>query len=110
MPLSEKARIEVYVPDSPNPAYQNLLRAFDEEFMYTFGGATVVRGLSGSYLSNSGLRMEDSINLIYTDTPFTFEENFESVSHYTDELRNAAFEALAEEAVLVAAFKVHHSG
>ena len=109
MPLSEKARIEVYIPDSPNPAYQNLLEAFDEEFMYTFGGATIVRGLSGSYLSMFGLRIEDTISLIYTDTSFAFEENFERVSRYTDELRNAAFEALAEEAVLVVALKVYHS-
>jgi hypothetical protein len=109
LPLLEKARIEVYVPDLPDSAYQNLLEAFDSEFMYTFGGATIVRGLSGSYLSTFGLRMEDTINLIYTDTSFAFEENFERVSRYTDELRNAAFEALEEEAVLVVALKVYHS-
>lgn len=109
MPLFGKARIEVYIPDLPDPAYQNLLNAFDEEFMYTFGVATIVRGLAGSYLSTSGLRMEDTINLIYTDTPFAFDENFERVSRYTDELRNAALEALEEEAVLVVALKVYHS-
>jgi hypothetical protein len=110
LPLSERVRIEVYIPELPNPAYQDLLEAFDSEFMYAFGGATVVRGLSGSYLSTFGLRMEDTVNLIYTDTPFSFGENFERISRYADELRNAAFEALEEEAVLVVAFKVYHSG
>jgi hypothetical protein len=109
LPLLEKARIEVYVPDLPDPAYADLLRAFDEEFMYTFGGATIVRGLSGVYLSTLGLRMEDTINLLYSDTPFSFEDNFERLSRYTDELRGAAFEALEEEAILVAVLKVYHS-
>ena len=36
MPLFEKARIEVYLPDLPKPAYQELLAALDREFTYTF--------------------------------------------------------------------------
>ena len=68
MPLSERARIEVYIPDLPKPAYQDLLEAFDQEFTYTFGGATIIRGLDGSYLSRLGSRMQDRVNLIYTDT------------------------------------------
>ena len=51
MPLSEKARVEVYVPDLPSPAYQNLLDALEREFTYTFGGCTIGRGLHGSYLA-----------------------------------------------------------
>ena len=109
MPLSEKTRIEIYIPELPAATYGNLLAAFDQEFMYTFGGATIVRGLAGSYLSLFGSRMEDSVNLIYTDAPFAFEENFAQVSRYTDELRNAAFEALAEEAILVVAFQIYRS-
>ena len=49
MPLFEKARVEVYLPDLPKPAYQELLEALDREFTYTFGGCTIVRGLEGSY-------------------------------------------------------------
>ena len=29
---------------------------------------------------------EDRINLIYADTPFDFDENFEAISKYTDQL------------------------
>jgi 16S rRNA G966 N2-methylase RsmD len=109
LPLSEKARVEVYLPDLPTPSYQSLLKALDQEFTYTFGGCTIIRGLDGSYLSKLGLKMQDRINLIYTDPPFAFEENFLSLSRYTDQLRAAAFEALEEEAILVVVFKVHHS-
>jgi hypothetical protein len=45
LPLSEKARIEVYLPDVPRPAYQDLLAALEQEFTYTFGGCTTLRGL-----------------------------------------------------------------
>jgi hypothetical protein len=34
---------------------------------------SIIRGLDGSYLSRAG-------SLIYTDTPYAFEENFETVS------------------------------
>lgn len=109
MPLSEKARIEVYIPDLPQEIYQNLLDALAQEFTYTFGGSTIIRGLDGNYLSRLGLRMQDRVHLIYTDTPFAFEENFETISRYTDALRDAAFEALEEEAILVVTLKVYHA-
>ena len=109
MPLSEKARLEVYLPDLPKQSYQDLLTALDQEFTYTFGGSTTIRGLSGSYLSNLGLTIRDRVNLIYTDAPFAFDEHFETLSKYADELRNAAFQALEEEAILVAALKVYHA-
>lgn len=109
MPLSEKARIEVYFPDLQTPEYEELLDALDREFTYTFGGSTIKRGLDGSYLSVRGQRMLDRINLIYTDTPFVLDENFGLVARYADALRNAAFQALDEEAVLVVVMKVYHS-
>lgn len=109
MPLSEKARIEAYLPDLPSPAYQELLEALEQEFTYTFGGCTLVRGLSGSYQSQLGLPIQDRINLLYTDAPFTFDEGFDPLSRYADALRQAAFGALEEEAILVVAHKVYRS-
>lgn len=110
MPLSEKARIEVYVPDLPLPAYMNLLAELEREFTYTFGGCTIVRGLYGSYLSDAGFPMIDRVNLIYTDAEIRFEPNLAALAQFTDKLQRAAFDALAEEAVLVAAFKIYHAG
>jgi hypothetical protein len=109
LPLSEKARIEVYLPDVPRPAYQELLGALEQEFTYPFGGCTLLRGLEGSYLSRLGLRLRDRINLIYTDTPFPFDENGSRLSRYADELRDAAYAALEEEAILIVVFKVYHA-
>ena len=54
MQLSAKARIEVYLPDHLSIASQELLIAFNQEFTHTFGGATLWRGLDGSYLSQKG--------------------------------------------------------
>jgi hypothetical protein len=109
LPLSEKARIEVYLPDLPRQAYQDLLDALDQEFTYTFGGCTILRGLDGSYLCRLGLMVHDRIHIVYTDTPFAFEENFARISRYADELRDAALAALDEEAVLVVVSKVYHA-
>jgi hypothetical protein len=109
LPLSEKARIEVYLPDVPRPAYQDLLAALEQEFNYTFGGCTTLRGLEGNYLSRVGLTIRDRINLVYADTPFAFEEYFDRLSRYADELRDAALEALEEAAILVVVWKVYHA-
>ena len=109
MPLSEKARIELYLPDLPKQEYHDLLEALDREFTYTFGGASIVRGIEGSYLSLSGTQIRDRVNLIYSDTPFAFRENLSRIARYADRLREAAYEALEEEAVLVVVMPVHHA-
>ena len=48
-------------------------------------------------------------NLIYTDTPFSFQENFSLISNYADKIRDAAFEALEEEAILIVVMQIYHS-
>jgi hypothetical protein len=55
------------------------------------------------------LPIQDRINLIYTDTPYTFAENFDIVSTYADQLKAAAFTALEEEAILVVVSQVYHA-
>ena len=109
MPLLERARVEVYLPDLPRASYQDLLNELAQEFTYTFGGCTITRGLDGSYLSQTGLQIQDRINLIYTDTPYAFEDNYEIVSVYADNLKSAVNTALEEETVLITVAKIHHS-
>lgn len=109
MPLLERARVEIYIPDLPTASYRKLLEAFDEEFTYAFGGCTIVRGLDGSYLSRAGVKTPDRINLLYTDLPLALSTNFESIARYADELGQVAFEALAEESILVAVTQVYHA-
>ena len=109
MPLFEKARIEVYIPDLRTEAYQDLIDAFEEEFTYSFGGCSIMRGLDGSYLSQQGTHVRDRVTLVYTDLPLPFDKNMNAISVYSDELRNAAYQALDEESILVTALKVFHS-
>ena len=109
MPLSERARVEVYLPDLPRAIYQDLLAALTREFTFTFGGCTVMSDLEGSYLSSLGTAVHDRISLIYTDTPYSFEDNFEIISTYAYKLKAAVFAALEEDAILVAAMKTYHA-
>jgi hypothetical protein len=109
LPLLERARVEVYVPDQPNPRNRNLLLSFEEEFTYAFGGCTIARGLNGSYLSRNGIKTPDRINLIYTDLPVALSINFDKAARYADELKNAATEVLKEESVFVTISQIYHS-
>lgn len=109
MPLSENVRVEVYLPDLPTPSYRDLLKAFEREFTYAFGGCTIVRGLDGSYLSQAGFPMQDKVNIIFTDLPLRLEQNLDRLSRYTDNLSRAAFDSLDEETVLVTAFSIYHA-
>ena len=84
MPLSERARVEVYIPDLPLAAYQKLLESLEEEFTYGFGGCTILRGLSGSYRSDAGMPVQDRINLIYTDLPYSLTDHISILSVYSD--------------------------
>jgi hypothetical protein len=51
----------------------------------------------------------DRINLIYTDLPLTLSSNFESAARYARKLKQAAFDALAEEAILVPVLQIYHA-
>ena len=109
MPLFERARIEIYLPDLPTPAYQELLERLERELTYTFGGCTLASGLSGSYQSHLGLPIQDRINLLYADAHFAFSQEFDRLSRYADILRDRINAALDEEAILIVALPVHHS-
>ena len=109
MPLLKRARIEVYLPDQPKPAYRRMQKAFENEFLQTFGGATVIKNIKGLYLSDKGKTDSDKINLVYADTPFDFDKNFKALSKYTDELRESALEASAEESILIIVHEIYHS-
>ncbi|HEX8736908.1 MAG TPA: hypothetical protein VF721_16360 [Pyrinomonadaceae bacterium] len=109
MPLSARARIEIYLPDRKKAVYRRLLKVFEQEFLQTFGGCTVIRDIKGLYLSANGKPDADKINLVYADTPFDFEKNFKALSKYADELKQAALEASEEESILIVVHKIYHS-
>ena len=108
MPLLERVRVEVYLPDPHLTEYDNLLRSFEDEFTYALGGCTIVRGLEGSYLSQFGRPIQDQINLIYSDVSLALSTDFALVAGYVGQLKRAASEALDEEVVLVTVEQIYH--
>ena len=109
MPLLERVRVEVYLPDPSQLEYENLLRSLEEEFTYAFGGCTTMRALQGSYLSNAGEQVPDRINLIYSDVPLSLSTRFDAVADYAETVKRAVIEALTEEAVLISVEQVYHA-
>jgi len=109
LPLSRRARIEVYLVVDNSAEYKLLLDAIEREFIATFGGCTVIRGAKGLYLSDSGAVDADDIDLIYTDTPFELEAEIGTLSAYTDSLKAALLEATSEESILIVVHEIFHS-
>lgn len=108
MPVSERARIEVYLVTRTTAGYRRLRAAVENEFINTFGGCTVIRGAKGQYLSDFGKIDTDDINVIYADTPF-HAEDFDALSTYTDSLKTTLLEATSEESILIVIHKIFHS-
>ena len=107
--LSKRARIEAYLPDKKDKAYLRLRTAIEKEFLFTFGGCTVIEGIQGLYLRSGNKPEQDKITLVYADMPFGLEKHFKAVSKYADAIREAAVEALPEQSVLVVVHEVFHS-
>jgi hypothetical protein len=87
LPLLERVRVEVYLPDPSIAVYDNLLRSLEAEFTYAFGGCTILRGLEGCYLSRFGNRIHDRINLIYSDVPLALSIEFAVIAGYVTDVR-----------------------
>jgi hypothetical protein len=109
LPISARARIEIYLPDVPKRIYRNARRAFEREFLETFGGCTVIKNIKGLYLSEKEKTETDKIVLIYADTPFEFRKNRAALSKYTDELKDVAFQVTNEESILIVVHEIFHS-
>jgi hypothetical protein len=109
MPLSKRARIEIYLPTKDEERYELLKRACELEFLKLFGGCTVIRGARGLYLNSDGDEETDTIDMIYADTPFELEEDNAKLSRYTDELKAAVLNATNEEDILVVVHEIYHS-
>lgn len=108
MPLSDKVRIEIFIPDLLDPAYGDLLDELAGELTYAFGGCTIVSA-SGRYRSLEAAILSDRINIVFSDSPLSWERDRLALAQYVDWLRRAVQRALAkEEAVLVCVYSVSH--
>ena len=108
MLLSERIRIEVFIPDLPDPSYTDFLTQLQSEFTYTFGGCTVISAL-GTFLSSNGTILPDKVKILFTDVPLEIQRDRLLVVQYADRVRVAAQAALQnEEAVLISVHTVYH--
>ena len=107
LPLSKRARIEIYVPSGAR--FGRLRTLLECELSYAFGGCTVVGGIKGQYLAADGTRDTEPIDLIYADAPFDFEENLQVLSEYTDDLKRVALKTTSEESILIVVQETYHS-
>ncbi len=108
MPLSERVRVELFIPDLPDPVYDLLLEELGDELSYAFGGCTVAPAF-GKYRSSSGAILPDKVNVLFTDAPFHWKEDRRVIERYVREIQDAMEQALEqEESVLIAVHRVFH--
>ena len=109
MPLTKRARIEIYLPAASGKASHRLRKAFEREFLGTFGGCTVIVGIKGLYLSANSDVSADDIDLVYTDTPFLLDANIAALTSYTDQLKDLTISITGEESVLIVVQEIYHA-
>ena len=108
MLLSEKVRIEIFVPDPPNPIYSDLLEELATELSYAFGGSTTISAL-GKYRSSTGFIVPDRINILFSDAALLWERDRLALEQYVEWVSRAVERALErEEAVLISVYPVGH--
>ena len=109
MPLSEKVRLEIFIPDLPDPIYANLLEELGNELTYAYGGRTRV-ATNGKYRSSGGVILPDKIQLLFSDTSFLWDRDRLIVELYAERIRTVVKRALLrEEAIMVVAYPVFHA-
>jgi hypothetical protein len=107
--LSERVRVEIFIPDLPDPSYSRLLEELEVELSYAFGGCTVLSA-AGHFRSDSGLIFPDHINILFTDIALDINRDRLRIGQYVERLVDASEQALAEEeSILVAVHAIFHA-
>jgi hypothetical protein len=96
LPLSEKVRVEIFIPDNRNFADKRLVEQLGNEMSYSFGGCTIATA-NGKYRATSGTIVRDRLNILYTDTPLIWDEDLLLISQYVERLKVAVHLALTNE-------------
>jgi hypothetical protein len=107
--LLKRTRIDVYVPEKKNKVYERLRKAIENEFVFTFGGCTVIEGVRGLYLRSGEKPEKDRITRVYADMPFSLEDQRKVITAYADSLREVAAETIPEQSILVTVEEIYHS-
>ena len=110
--FAPRIRVEVYVPVRYEAAYQNILSWLIREFTELRGGCTVIENVAGYYLSEESEIIDDRVSVVYCDFPMSWAKRAERAEalRYCAELQNFLLGNPSEEAVLIAAHAVSHTG
>jgi hypothetical protein len=107
--LSERVRVEIFIPDLPDPSYSRLLEELETELSYAFGGCTPISA-SGHFRSDSGQILPDKIAILFTDVDLDINRDRLRIGQYIDRITEAIEEALPhEESILVAVHPIYHA-
>jgi hypothetical protein len=110
LPLFERVRVEIFIPDLLDLAYTRVLDELGDELSYAFGGCTTISA-AGKYRSFQGAILPDQVTILFTDTPFSWELDQGTIQEYAARLQASVRRALPnEEAILISAFPVCHAG
>jgi hypothetical protein len=86
--LSERVRVEIFIPDLPDPSYSRLLEELEVELSYTFGGCTGLSA-SGHFRSDGGLILPDNIKIVFTDVALDINYDRLRIGQYVDRVIGA---------------------
>lgn len=79
------------------------------EFTAFFGGCSVVDHVQGWYRANDASMVEDTITIIYSDTPELRSREERNVRAYLDGLKLFIESHLSEESIFIAYWPVEHA-
>ena len=109
MLLSERVRVEIFIPDLPDPSYSRLLEELEIELSYTFGGCTVLSA-SGQFRSDTGHIFPDHIHILFTDVALDINRDRLRIGQNVNRLVDSIEQALPEEeSILVAVHAIFHA-
>src|SRR5262249_13191445 len=108
LPLSEKIRVELFIPELPDPVYGRLLEELSDELCYAFGGCSITTA-AGKYRTTAGAILPDNVRVLFSDTPFSWGKDRLLIERYAEQIRHVVQQVLSgEEAILIAVFPVYH--
>jgi len=109
LPLSEKVRIETFIPGLPDRICSGILENLGNELAAAFGGSTVISSV-GKYRTIEGMLLPDKINILFSATPFHWKRDRLIIEQYSERRRLSGKRSLQEEeSILGSIYPVYHS-
>ncbi len=109
LPKQRSLRVEVYLPFRFDSSYQQTREWLVGEFTAFFGGCSVIDNVQGWYRARDASTVEDTVTIIYSDTPELRAREERNVRSYLDGMKLFIETHLSEESVFIAFWPVEHA-